>query len=111
MGGLHPGVWGGADPANQILWDTAKEQAVRILLNAFLFVKVFKVQLQLYLCLILYFGIVSVLVPVQFLAPLKFCLIKSLYRSGTVNSNTVNLKFHLIRSFFEIFVRFLSFDV
>ena len=25
------------------------------------------------------------------------------YRSGTVNSNTVNSKFHLIRSFFEIF--------
>ena len=23
------------------------------------------------------------------------------YRSGTVNSNTVNSKFHLIRSFFE----------
>ena len=25
------------------------------------------------------------------------------YRSGTVNSNTVNLKFHLIRSYCEIF--------
>ena len=35
----------------------------------------------------------------------------SLYRSGTVNSNTVNSKFHLIRSFFEIFDRFLSFHV
>ena len=33
------------------------------------------------------------------------------YRSGTVNSNTVNSKFHLIRSFFEIFARFLSFHV
>ena len=33
------------------------------------------------------------------------------YRSGTVNSNTVNLKFHLIRSFFEIFATFLSFHV
>ena len=33
------------------------------------------------------------------------------YRSGTLNSNTVNLKFHLIRSFFEIFARFLSFHV
>ena len=33
------------------------------------------------------------------------------YRSGTVNSNTVNAKFHLIRSFFEIFARFLSFHV
>ena len=33
------------------------------------------------------------------------------YRSGTVNSNTVNSKFHLIRSFFEIFARFLSFQV
>ena len=31
------------------------------------------------------------------------------YRSGTVNSNTVNSKFHLIRSFFKIFARFLSF--
>ena len=37
--------------------------------------------------------------------------IKSSYRSGTVNSNTVNSKFHLIRSFFEIFARFLSFHV
>ena len=34
-----------------------------------------------------------------------------LYRSGTVNSNTVNSKFHVIRSFFEIFARFLSFHV
>ena len=33
------------------------------------------------------------------------------YRSGTVNSNTVNSKFHLIRSFCEIFARFLSFHV
>ena len=33
------------------------------------------------------------------------------YRSGTVNSNTVNSKFHLIQSFFEIFDRFLSFHV
>ena len=35
----------------------------------------------------------------------------SYYRSGTFNSNTVNSKFHLIRSFFEIFARFLSFHV
>ena len=28
---------------------------------------------------------------------------ETVYRSGTVNSNTVNSKFHLIRSFFEIF--------
>ena len=34
-----------------------------------------------------------------------------IYRSGTLNSNTVNSKFHLIRSFFEIFARFLSFCV
>ena len=34
-----------------------------------------------------------------------------IYRSGTVNPNTVNSKFHLIRSFFEIFARFLSFHV
>ena len=33
------------------------------------------------------------------------------YRSGTFNSNTVNSKFHLIRSLFEIFARFLSFHV
>ena len=33
------------------------------------------------------------------------------YRLGTVNSNTVNSKFHLIRSFCEIFARFLSFHV
>ena len=33
------------------------------------------------------------------------------YRSGTLNSNTVNSKFHLIRSFFEIFARFLLFHV
>ena len=32
-------------------------------------------------------------------------------RSGTLNSNTVNSKFHLIRSFFEIFARLLSFHV
>ena len=32
-------------------------------------------------------------------------------RSGTLNSNTVNSKFHLIRSFFQIFARFLSFHV
>ena len=36
---------------------------------------------------------------------------KNRYRSGKVNSNTVNSKFHLIRSFFEIFARFLSFHV
>ena len=30
------------------------------------------------------------------------------YRSGTVNSNTVNSKFHLIRSFFEIFAIIIS---
>ena len=34
------------------------------------------------------------------------CLIVvSYYRSGTINSNTVNSKFHLIRSFFEIFAK------
>ena len=35
----------------------------------------------------------------------------SKYRLGMVNSNMVNSKFHLIRSFFEIFARFLSFHV
>ena len=39
------------------------------------------------------------------------CESESEYRSGTLNSNTVNSKFHLIRSFFEIFARFLSFHV
>ena len=47
---------------------------------------------------------------------LLFCahdvwMFNSMYRSGTLNSNTVNSKFHLIRSFFEIFARFLSFHV
>ena len=37
--------------------------------------------------------------------------VKIVYRSGTVDLNTVNSKFHLIRSFFEIFARFLSFHV
>ena len=36
---------------------------------------------------------------------------KIIYRSDTVNSNTVNSKFHLIRSFFDISARFLSFHV
>ena len=35
----------------------------------------------------------------------------SCYRSGTVNSNTVNSKFHLIRSCCEYLARFLSFHV
>ena len=38
-----------------------------------------------------------------------FCC--SIYRSGTLNSNTVNSKFHLIRSFFQILARILSFHV
>ena len=37
----------------------------------------------------------------------KFCE----YRSDTANSNTVNSKFHLIRSLGEDFTRFLSFHV
>ena len=36
---------------------------------------------------------------------------KTQYRSGTLNSNTVNSKFHLIRSFFQILARILSFHV
>ena len=36
---------------------------------------------------------------------------EALYRLGTVNSNTVNSKFHSIRSFFEIFATFLLFHV
>ena len=35
----------------------------------------------------------------------------SIYRSGTLNSNMVNSKFHLIRSFFQILARILSFHV
>ena len=35
----------------------------------------------------------------------------TLYRSGTVNSNTVNSKFHLIRSYCEYLARILSFHV
>ena len=38
-------------------------------------------------------------------------LINQHYRSGTVNSNTVNSKFHLIRSCCEYLARFLSFHV
>ena len=33
------------------------------------------------------------------------------YRSGTVNSNTVNSKFHLIQSYCDYLARFLSFHV
>ena len=33
------------------------------------------------------------------------------YRLGTANSNTVNSKFHLIRSLDQVFARFLSFHV
>ena len=36
---------------------------------------------------------------------------RNIYRSGTVNSNTVNSKFHLIRSCCEYLARFLSFHV
>ena len=45
----------------------------------------------------------------QFSSGVFFC--KKYYRSGTVNSNTVNSKFHLIWSFFEISARILSFHV
>ena len=33
------------------------------------------------------------------------------YRSGTVNSNTINSKFHLIRSYCDYLARILSFHV
>ena len=36
-------------------------------------------------------------------ATLGLILMQSYYRSGTLNSNTVNSKFHLIRSYCEIF--------
>ena len=42
---------------------------------------------------------------------LTFDAIDHRYGSGTVNSNTVNSKFHLIQSFFEIFATFLLFHV
>ena len=42
---------------------------------------------------------------------LRFFILFQNHRSGTVNSNTVYSKFHLIRSFFEIFARFLLFHV
>ena len=45
------------------------------------------------------------------LGPYKIPEIQILYRSGTLNSNTVNLKFHLIQSFWEIFPRFVLFHV
>ena len=38
-------------------------------------------------------------------------MLKFNYKPGTLNSNMVKSKFHLIRSFFEIFARFLSFHV
>ena len=36
---------------------------------------------------------------------------KHVYRSGTVNSNTVNSKFHLIQSYCDYLARILSFHV
>ena len=44
-------------------------------------------------------------------AALQHHVEQSKYILGMVNSNTVNLKFHLIRSVFEIFARFLAFHV
>ena len=46
-----------------------------------------------------------------FLTECQCCLLHVYYRSGTLNSNTVNSKFHLIRSFFQILARILSFHV
>ena len=48
---------------------------------------------------------------VSLLVHSKYSLLKLNYRSGTLNSNTVNSKFHLIRSFFEILATILSFHV
>ena len=45
------------------------------------------------------------------LIALVMYLLADEYRSGTVNSNMVNSKLHLIQSFFEIFDTFLSFHV
>ena len=41
----------------------------------------------------------------------KYRQLNGKYRSGTLNSNKVNSKFHLIRSFFQILARILSFHV
>ena len=56
--------------------------------------------------LVIFWLSVSFYLPARLSAHLKLR-----YRSGTVNSNTANSKFHLIRSFCEIFARFLSFHV
>ena len=56
-------------------------------------------------------GFRSLNVNVQRLALFEQNINKSYYRSGTVNSNTVNSKFHLIRSCCEYLARFLSFHV
>ena len=50
-------------------------------------------------------------VLMKFASPCMGSFNLCLYRSGTLNSNTVNSKFHLIRSFFEILARILSFHV
>ena len=45
------------------------------------------------------------------MAWLRLSLAEAETENPHVNSNTVNSKFHLIRSFFGIFARFLSFHV
>ena len=54
---------------------------------------------------------VSLLVQAGGGGPANTSDINRRYRSGMVNSNTVNSKFHLIRTFFEILARILSFHV
>ena len=64
----------------------------------------------------IYFCIVSILCRTVEMPP--YCLGGSIslgslndYRLGTVNLNTVNSKFHLIRSYCEYLARILSFHV
>ena len=57
-----------------------------------------------------FFGEYHLLPPVCFFG--EYHLLPPVcYRSGTVNSNTVNSKFHLIRSYCKYLARILSFHV
>ena len=69
-------------------------------------------KLELKVCAVSQVSVKGLKVELLYLASYSLVLFdRSRYRSGTLNSNTVNSKFHLIRSFFEIFARFLSFHV
>ena len=79
-------------------WGFIKEMWHLIILHIFLFIIILLFEWFLFKNTVLYFTVC-------------FFFLKLIYRSGTVNSNVVNSKFHLIRSFCEIFARFLSFHV